>query len=296
MKFKMDFLDFLKERGISLWSGSRKVRLCGVAILVLAVALAPAQEKTVSGDQQLFKKAKLEVWNRENVAGGAGTLAGRFSFTRNNAQAEWAIREIGWMTLAPGCSIGLHSHADNEDAYIIVSGTGEFTDSAGKVSPVAARDITVAHPGQKHALTNTGKTPLIFLDIVSKSVSPNAAWAREPQLFKETALVSWDREDVGGGKGKLAGRFSFTSNDNKTFPLYEIGWMTLAPGDSIGLHEHSSNEDAYVIVSGKGKFAGTDGKETAVSDGDITIARAGQKHSLANTGKKDLVFLDIVAK
>jgi mannose-6-phosphate isomerase-like protein (cupin superfamily) len=247
-------------------------------------------------ERQLFKKAELETWNREKVADGDGTLAGRFSFTRNNACPAWVIREIGWMTLAPGDSIGLHGHTDNDDAYIIISGTGEFTGPAGKSFPVAARDITIAHPGQKHALKNTGKEPLFFLDVISKNVSPDAAWAGEGQLFRAAELKTWDRDNVAGGKGKLAGKFSCTRNDNKTFPLYEIGWMTLAPGASIGLHEHTDNEDAYIIVSGTGEFAGTDGQAHAVGEGDITIARAGQKHSLANTGETDLVFLDIVAK
>jgi mannose-6-phosphate isomerase-like protein (cupin superfamily) len=259
-------------------------------------AAQPEQKATVPGDKQLFKKAELETWDREKVAGGEGTLAGKFSFTRNDADPAWAIREIGWMTLAPGHSIGLHGHTDNDDAYIIVSGTGEFTDSTGKTFPVAARDVTVAHPGQKHALKNTGKEPLFFLDIVSKNVNPDPDWAKEPQFFKAAELAAWDRQNVANGKGKLAGKFSYNRNDKKTFPLYEIGWMTLAPGDSIGLHEHADNEDAYIIVSGTGEFAGTDEQVFPVGEGDITIARPTQKHSLANTGKTDLIFLDIVAR
>jgi mannose-6-phosphate isomerase-like protein (cupin superfamily) len=250
----------------------------------------------VSGDIQLFKKNGLGTWDREKVAGGAGTLAGKFSFTRNDADPAWVIREIGWMTLQPGASIGPHGHTDNDDAYIIISGSGEFTDSAGTVSKLAAGDITIAHPGQKHAVANTAAAPLYFLDIVSKSVAPDPAWAKEAQLFSKGSLKTWDRKKVAGGAGTLAGKFSFTRNDGKTFPLYEIGWMTLAPGASIGLHEHKDNEDAYIIVSGAGEFTGSDGVAKAVGEGDITIARAGQKHALANTGPADLVFLDIVAK
>lgn len=33
-----------------------------------------------------------------------------------------------------------------------------------------------------------------------------------------------------------------------------------------------------------------------VGAGDMTIARPGQTHGLANLGKEDLVFLDIIAK
>jgi mannose-6-phosphate isomerase-like protein (cupin superfamily) len=122
------------------------------------------------------------------------------------------------------------------------------------------------------------------------------AFAAEPQLFKKAALKTWDRQDVGGGKGTLAGKFSYDRNDKKTVTVYEIGWMTLQSGAFIGSHAHNDNEDAYIIVSGTGEFTDTAGTVSPVAEGDITIARAGQSHGLKNTGKGALSFLDIVAK
>ena len=72
------------------------------------------------------------------------------------------------MTLQPGASIGLHTHDANEDAYIIVSGEGVFTDSVGKESPVRAGDITIARKGEAHGLKNTGTEPLVFLDVIAQ--------------------------------------------------------------------------------------------------------------------------------
>lgn len=118
--------------------------------------------------EQLFTKDSLKTWDRDNAAGGVGTLYGKFSFTRNDAKKDEAIKEIGWLTLPPGASIGLHKHEVNEDAYIIVSGEGTFTDSAGKESAVRAGDITIARKGESHALRNTGKEPLIFLDVIAQ--------------------------------------------------------------------------------------------------------------------------------
>lgn len=34
--------------------------------------------------------------------------------------------------------------------------------------------------------------------------------------------------------------------------------MTLQPGDSIGMHKHETNEDAYIIISGEGTFTNDD--------------------------------------
>ncbi len=123
---------------------------------------------TVAQAEQLFTKDTLKTWDRDKVAGGEGTLYGKFSFTRNDAKKDEAIKEIGWMTLQPGASIGPHKHEVNEDAYIIVSGEGTFTDSAGQESVVRGGDITIARKGESHALKNTGNEPLVFLDVVGQ--------------------------------------------------------------------------------------------------------------------------------
>lgn len=123
---------------------------------------------TAMAAEQLYKKEDLKTWDREKVAGGEGTLYGKFSHTRNDAPKDWAIKEIGWMTLKPGASIGMHKHEINEDTYIIVSGEGVFTDTAGKETPVKAGDITIARKGDQHALKNTGKEDLVFLDIIGQ--------------------------------------------------------------------------------------------------------------------------------
>lgn len=140
-----------------------KMALVLLVPAILAFLAAPAMAA-----EQLYKKEDLKTWDRENVAGGSGVLAGKFSHTRNDAPEDWAIKEIGWMTLEPGSSIGMHKHEINEDTYIIVSGEGEFTDTAGNVTPVKAGDITIARKGDSHALKNTGNTPLVFLDIIGQ--------------------------------------------------------------------------------------------------------------------------------
>ena len=136
-------------------------------IFTLPVCLALLGGSAMAADQ-LYKKEDLKSWDRENVAKGQGTLYGKFSHTRDEAPKDWAIKEIGWMTLKPGASIGMHRHEANEDTYIIVSGEGVFTDTQGKETPVKAGDITIARKGDEHALKNTGKEDLVFLDIIAQ--------------------------------------------------------------------------------------------------------------------------------
>lgn len=136
-------------------------------LLLLPLGMTFAAAPTLAADQ-LYKKDDLKTWDRDNVAGGQGTLKGKFSHTRNDAPQDWAIKEIGWMTLDPGSSIGMHTHTNNEDTYIIVSGEGVFTDTAGNETPVKGGDITIARKGDSHALKNTGTEPLVFLDIIGQ--------------------------------------------------------------------------------------------------------------------------------
>ncbi|MBQ9274343.1 MAG: cupin domain-containing protein [Succinivibrio sp.] len=140
-----------------------------IPAVYLGVVMAAGATKTATTEQQVYKIGELIKLDKENVAKGQGTLKGQFSFTRDQASAESAIKEIGWMTLEKGSSIGLHQHKDNEDAYIIITGEGVFTDGEGNETIVGPGTITIARPGQSHALRNDKDAPLVFLDIISKN-------------------------------------------------------------------------------------------------------------------------------
>ena len=117
---------------------------------------------------QVYKAADFQQWDREKAAGGEGKLLGRFAYTRHQTGEQDAIREIGWLTLPPGASIGLHKHTNNEDVYLIVEGRGTFVGSDGKEVPVSAGDVTIARPGQSHSLRNTGRRPLRFINFIGQ--------------------------------------------------------------------------------------------------------------------------------
>ena len=142
------------------------VMTLGCLMFSAAAFAEEAQDRTV---QQCFQKDDLIVLDKQDVAGGKGTLHGLFSFTRDMAKPEQAIKEIGWMHLDKGASIGLHKHGVNEDAYIIISGEGIFTDGDGNETVVHAGDITIARAGQSHALRNEKDEPLVFLDVIAQN-------------------------------------------------------------------------------------------------------------------------------
>ena len=205
------------------------------------------------------------------------------------------------MTLKPGAYIGLHAHNDNEDAYLILSGTGVFTDGDGNAWIVKAGDMTIARPGQLHGLANIYDEDLVFLDIIAKNSSADLEAIKAnptPQFFPKDVLFDKDVEHAGGtGKGTLYGKFAFRREQAaQDQAIKEIGLMTLKPGDSIGLHTHKDNEDTYIILSGEGMFRDGEGGEYAVAAQSVTIAGPGESHALENTGNEDLVFIDMIAQ
>jgi mannose-6-phosphate isomerase-like protein (cupin superfamily) len=115
----------------------------------------------------IYKEKELVVHDKDKAGGGTGVLFGRYAFERNTPPEASPVREIGWLTLKPGDSIGFHKHEVNEDVYVIVSGTGVFKNNDGTESPVGPGDITIATLGQSHALTNTGKEDLVFVSVIA---------------------------------------------------------------------------------------------------------------------------------
>jgi mannose-6-phosphate isomerase-like protein (cupin superfamily) len=116
----------------------------------------------------VFPKEALLKGDRKDVAGGHGTVYGEYAFTRDKALKDQAIKEVSWLRLMPGDSIGYHQHVTNEDVYVIISGEGVFKDKDGKDKPVKAGDVAIVRKGESHGIANSGKEPLVFVDVIAE--------------------------------------------------------------------------------------------------------------------------------
>jgi mannose-6-phosphate isomerase-like protein (cupin superfamily) len=84
--------------------------------------------------------------------------------------------------------------------------------------------------------------------------------------------------------------------DGKESPLQHVRFIhddMLAPGVSIGVHQHR-DEEHYYILSGRGTMA-LDGQRYEVGPGDIASVYAGGSHGLENTGHEDMRILVVAA-
>ena len=136
-----------------------------VLFFVVSLAVVVALASCVCAD--VFKKDSLITLDKEKAGGGVGILFGKYAFTRDMPPMENPVREISWLTLKPGDTVGFHKHEVNEDIYIVVSGTGVFTDNDGTEHHLEPGDITIARLGQSHAISNTGKDDLVFIGIIA---------------------------------------------------------------------------------------------------------------------------------
>ena len=145
-------------------TNTRRIVWMGASVLIAASALLVGAK----AHSEVYAKESMLKAQREKAGGGVGVLNAEYAFTRDKAKKDEAIKEISWLTLKPGDSIGYHPHVTNEDTYIIVSGTGIFKDKDGKDVPVKAGDVTIVRKGESHGLTATGTEPLVFVDVIAE--------------------------------------------------------------------------------------------------------------------------------
>lgn len=143
-------------------------------LFLIAVVLICSVAFAISGFAaddfpQVYPKAGYIVKEREKLGRtGEGKVLCEYAFLRNKALADQAVKEISWLTLPPGASIGVHGHEKNEDAYIVISGHGVFIGADGKEISVKAGDTTIARKGESHGIKNTGTEPMVILDVVAQ--------------------------------------------------------------------------------------------------------------------------------
>lgn len=68
----------------------------------------------------------------------------------------------------------------------------------------------------------------------------------------------------------------------------------MLPGQSQKAHVHEASDKIFHVLEGRGTFVIGE-QEEELGPGEVTIARAGEDHGLANRGSKPLVVLVVLA-
>lgn len=119
--------------------------------------------------KRVFLFDELPTDLRRNVRGGQGEMIGRVVIPDGRPLAPGSpFIASGVNSILPGSGIGLHTHADDEEAYFIISGQGDYLDNEGRRHRVKAGDVAYCCKGERHGLENTGSEPLVFGAVIAK--------------------------------------------------------------------------------------------------------------------------------
>ncbi|WP_308753499.1 cupin domain-containing protein [uncultured Anaerotruncus sp.] len=69
--------------------------------------------------------------------------------------------------------------------------------------------------------------------------------------------------------------------------------MVLAPGCSIGYHEHQGESETFYILTGEARY-NDNGTQVTLGPGDCAHTASGQGHSIANAGETPLEFIALI--
>ena len=98
--------------------------------------------------------------------------------------------------------------------------------------------------------------------------------------------------DFKGGTGTLTLRHLLEAEElHGAGRMFAVG--TLAPGASIGKHQHEGDFETYDILSGTGTID-DNGTLREVKPGDMGHCPDGESHALMNTGGEDLRFMAVI--
>ncbi len=114
-------------------------------------------------------------------------------------------------------------------------------------------------------------------------------------LKKKIEMLSKDLDKCHEGVGAIHWISVLDGNDPGGKHVQFFHDDILPPNTSIGVHQHTTDQEYYYIVSGCGMMT-LDGKEYNVTAGDITVVLPGGSHGLTNKSDQDLRIIVISVK
>jgi len=101
------------------------------------------------------------------------------------------------------------------------------------------------------------------------------------------------KSNVRGGSGSPSFRYLF-SEEELGGRMEMMAVITLQPGESIGIHPHETNGEAYYILRGQ-PIVTEDGAERRLGPGDAEFCADGRTHSILNASEEPVEFLAVIA-
>lgn len=111
------------------------------------------------------RQGTYETEVRENMRGGTGQVRVEHYWKKPDLHAK--TRLCAKLSVAVGASIGVHSHEQEEEVYIVLRGHGRVLE-AGTAVEIGPGDSVLTGNGASHAVENTGAEPLEMLAFIAQ--------------------------------------------------------------------------------------------------------------------------------
>ena len=86
-----------------------------------------------------------------------------------NGPPETVTMHTGYIVLAPSKLVGRHSTRDNEEAIVVLAGTGEMRIIGGTTLHLHPQCVAYCPPNTEHDVANTGTDTLRYVYIVARA-------------------------------------------------------------------------------------------------------------------------------
>jgi mannose-6-phosphate isomerase-like protein (cupin superfamily) len=106
-------------------------------------------------------------------------------------------------------------------------------------------------------------------------------------IVRREAMQTEIKEHMRGGEGNVHFAYFVPNDTEKNARM--LAELTLAPGSSIGYHQHDNETEYFIFIAGSGVVV-DNGEEFPIKAGDVMITGNGGAHSVENTGTVPLVF------
>lgn len=100
------------------------------------------------------------------------------------------------------------------------------------------------------------------------------------------------KEALMGGKGYVTFVHYFEPEDFGGIGRL-FGKTIIEPGNSIGLHGHKGEQEAYFITKGRALY-NDNGKEMEIGPGTLTLCKSGDQHAIEAIGDEALEYVMLI--
>ena len=89
----------------------------------------------------------------------------KVSYWLSDEETSPNMNMVATLYIAPGSSVGDHTHTGEAELYYIIGGEGEYHDN-GKVYTVKPGDVVICYDGDSHGIISTGTEDLVFHAVI----------------------------------------------------------------------------------------------------------------------------------